>query len=154
VIVTESRLLWADRQKHTQRAAIGRVIVFLEPNCAPCRRFAPEVAAWRREVADRLRIDVVAASAEAAAALRAEIPELGDVLDDGQELSRRFAIRGTPSAVLVDDAGWSTRPAEGAEAIRALVEGGGHPEPLPVVARDPAVMPAYRNGVVLPETVA
>ena len=78
------------------------LLLFVSPDCGPCRALLPEVALWQTEHADRLTVAV--ASAGEPEEVAAEAAELGldrVLVDEGLELYRAFEANGTPSAVLI-----------------------------------------------------
>jgi uncharacterized membrane protein YphA (DoxX/SURF4 family)/thiol-disulfide isomerase/thioredoxin len=80
-------------------------LLFAHPLCGPCDELLPKVAHWQRALAERLTIVIVTqGGAEANAALAEEF-ELRDVLlERRREVYEDYAIRGTPSAVVVSAA--------------------------------------------------
>jgi thiol-disulfide isomerase/thioredoxin len=101
------------------------LLLFVSPDCDPCRALLPEVASWQTEHADRLTVAV--ASAGEPEKVRAEAAEFGlDHVfeDEGLELYRRYQAHGTPSAVLIAaDGPIASYVVSGHERLEALVIG-------------------------------
>jgi thiol-disulfide isomerase/thioredoxin len=77
-------------------------LVFVDPNCRPCRKMLPDVPRWTKEHADRLTIVVITAGDPVAARRKAEevgLPEL--LVQDRREVVEAYRTTATPSAVLV-----------------------------------------------------
>ncbi len=77
-------------------------LVFVDPNCRPCRKMLPDVPGWTKEHADRLTIVVITAGDAVAARRKAEevgLPEL--LVQDQREVTEAYRTTATPSAVLV-----------------------------------------------------
>ena len=77
-------------------------LVFVDPNCRPCRKMLPDVPRWTKEHADRLTIVVITAGDPVAARRKAEevgLPEL--LVQDRREVAEAYRTTATPSAVLV-----------------------------------------------------
>ncbi|CAA9548012.1 MAG: hypothetical protein AVDCRST_MAG33-637 [uncultured Thermomicrobiales bacterium] len=107
--------------------AIGKplVLVFSDPDCAPCHALLPEVAQWERQYANDLTVAVVARGDMAANrdSAAAHGPGLV-VMDADQAVSRAYNLAGTPSAVLVLEDGTIGAPtAWGSTHIRELFQG-------------------------------
>lgn len=79
------------------------VLVFSDPNCAPCGALMPRIAAWRREHGHAVEFAIV--SRGAVAANRARVQEHGlpyVLLQRDSEVALAYGIPGTPSALLVN----------------------------------------------------
>ncbi len=99
------------------------LLAFVDPRCGPCTALLPQLAAWQRELADRLSVTVVSggdAAASEAQAIEAGVEMM--LLQPGGALSDLYSIAGTPSAVLIDPQGQIAQPVSvGAAAIAELV---------------------------------
>lgn len=98
------------------------LLVFSDPNCAPCDALAPKLERWHQEQPE---IAVVMISRGQPAVNRAKVREHGIsfpvVLQQHWEISRRYAMFATPSAYLIDENGVTEREvAVGEEAILDL----------------------------------
>ncbi len=115
------------------------LLLFVSPDCGPCRALLPEVAIWQAEHADRLSVAV--ASAGEPEEVRAEAAELGldrVLVDEGLGLYHAFEANGTPSAVLIaPDGSIASRVASGQERVEALVAGVVHAPGIPIGAPIP-----------------
>jgi len=100
------------------------LLIFSDPGCRPCLELLPEIARWQKENDNRLRIAVI--TNEPHSANRAENGPytVKDVLvQHDREVQLAYAVRDTPSAVLVTPDGSIGSPAAvGADAIAALVD--------------------------------
>lgn len=77
-------------------------LVFVDPDCRPCRKMLPDVPRWTKEHVDRLTIVVITAGDPVAARRKAEevgLPEL--LVQDRREVAEAYRTTATPSAVLV-----------------------------------------------------
>ena len=77
-------------------------LIFVDPNCRPCRKMLPDVPRWTKEHADRLTIVVITAGDAVSARRKAEevgLPEL--LVQDHREVTEAYRTAATPSAVLV-----------------------------------------------------
>jgi thiol-disulfide isomerase/thioredoxin len=84
--------------------ATGRpvVVLFIDPNCGPCRALRPDIATWQREHAGALEIVV---------------------LERRRDVADAYDAHATPTAVLVHaDGTIASPPAIGAPAIADLIE--------------------------------
>jgi len=99
------------------------MLVFTDPGCGPCMALMPQLASWQREHADALRIALVSRGSRDANLAHAREHGVETVLmQRGSEVSERYEVNGTPSAVLVAPDGTIASPAHtGADAISALV---------------------------------
>ncbi len=101
------------------------LLMFTDPGCGPCSAMMPQVADWQREHADELRIALISRGDHDANAAHAREHGLDDILiQHDREVSERYLVNGTPSAVLIAPDGTIDSPLyEGADAIEALVNG-------------------------------
>jgi peroxiredoxin/uncharacterized membrane protein YphA (DoxX/SURF4 family) len=104
-------------------ADVPLMLVFTDPDCGPCAALLPQIGDWQREHADDLRIALVSRGNRDANVAHADQHGLADVLlQRDREISERYLVNGTPSAVLVaPDRTIASPLAEGADAITALV---------------------------------
>ncbi|MGZ4203390.1 MAG: TlpA family protein disulfide reductase [Thermoleophilaceae bacterium] len=98
------------------------VLVFADPGCGPCLALAPDIARWQAD--PRLTVAVVSTL---------PFDGLRDVLlDADRQVSGRYGISATPSAVMISQAGViEAGPVAGAAAVESLVE----PAPAGAVLR-------------------
>jgi peroxiredoxin len=99
------------------------LLVFTDHGCAPCRALMPRIAEWQRTHRDALTIAIITTGDLAANIARArEFGVRRVLLQKDNEITDRYLINGTPSAVLVSaDGRIAAGPAPGADAITALV---------------------------------
>jgi peroxiredoxin/uncharacterized membrane protein YphA (DoxX/SURF4 family) len=106
-------------------AAAGKpvVLVFTDPDCAPCVELTPELGEWQREYGDRLTVAVITRKDDGhEPAWIAEHGVHPVLIQDRTEVLDAYEAFGTPSAVVVaPDTTIASRAAFGADAIRALV---------------------------------
>ncbi|GCE30131.1 hypothetical protein KDA_56150 [Dictyobacter alpinus] len=116
--------------------ALGKpvILIFTDPNCAPCSTLMPEIGRWQRSYAGKLTVALL--SHGSVQANRAKISEqriTRIMLQNNDEIDKLYDIHGTPSAVLIHPDGLIDSPvAEGIESIRTLVSNAVH---LPVWRR-------------------
>jgi len=95
------------------------LLLFWNPGCSHCQELLAEMKEWVKRTNDR-RITIVTRGPIALnkeAGLNAPM-----ILDDDRAITELFKVAGTPSAVLIDDAGIVvTEVARGANGVRALV---------------------------------
>ena len=98
------------------------LLAFTDPGCGPCTALLPQLAAWQREHAESLRIALISRGDRDANLAHAREHDLTDVLlQNDREVSERYQVSGTPSAVLIDGDGSIASPVHaGADAIRQL----------------------------------
>jgi thiol-disulfide isomerase/thioredoxin len=100
------------------------LLVFVDPDCGPCRTLLPDVAGWQRTLGETLTVAVLTRGSEAA--YRTNVAPLGiaDVLVQSREnVAARYGATGTPAAVLIDPGGRIASPvASGAGEIHRLVQ--------------------------------
>jgi peroxiredoxin len=99
------------------------VLLFTDPDCGPCTEMLPEIARWQQEYAEELTLSLISRGAREEN--RAKNTEYGlrhVVLEEDWEVSDKYDVHGTPSAVLVQPDGTiGSSVAEGAESVRALM---------------------------------
>ena len=77
-------------------------LVFIDPNCRPCRKMLPDVPRWTKEHADRLTIVVITSGDAVAARRKAEEVGLSELfVQDRREVADAYRTTATPSAVIV-----------------------------------------------------
>jgi uncharacterized membrane protein YphA (DoxX/SURF4 family) len=105
------------------RAEQPLVLVFLSTRCGPCVRMLPALAEWQESLSGRITLAAVFTGEHEEIERLAERDGLSIAL--AQERSETFtlyALRATPSAVLIDAGGAiAAAPAEGSHAIEALI---------------------------------
>jgi methylamine dehydrogenase accessory protein MauD len=99
------------------------MLIFTDPGCGPCTALMPQIGAWQRDHADDVRTVLVSRGSRDANAAHADDHGVADVLlQRDREVSERYLVSGTPSAVLVAaDGKIASGLAEGADAITALM---------------------------------
>jgi thiol-disulfide isomerase/thioredoxin len=99
------------------------VLIFLSTNCGPCLEMLPTLAGWQASLETNLSLPAIFAGE------RAEIERLSAehglslvLAQETDELFSRYALRATPSGVLIGaDGSIAGSPAEGVPAIEALI---------------------------------
>lgn len=78
------------------------MLLFIDPDCGPCRKLMPDIARWQREYRDELTVAVVTGGDPVAARAKAEEHRLGELLvQEHREVAEAYRTTATPSAVLV-----------------------------------------------------
>jgi peroxiredoxin/uncharacterized membrane protein YphA (DoxX/SURF4 family) len=99
------------------------LLLFVSPNCSPCKTILPAVKTWERDYGDRLTIAVL--SKRTTDANQNWVAKYGatNVLIQGEyAVSEQYQAKWTPAAVLVNRRGRiASQMTYGDEAIRALV---------------------------------
>ena len=98
------------------------MIVFTHPHCGPCRLLLPDLARWQSVLADRLTIAIIS-EGEPGDHDGYRKHGLADVMiQPGRETYNAFAMRGTPSAVVVSrDGRIASATSIGNVAIESLI---------------------------------
>jgi thiol-disulfide isomerase/thioredoxin/uncharacterized membrane protein YphA (DoxX/SURF4 family) len=117
------------------------VLLFTDPGCGPCSALMPRVAEWQREHSDALPIALISRGDRDANVAHAREHGLSDVLiQRDREVSERYLVGGTPSAVVIAADGTIGSPLhEGADAIASLVDGLIDPPALDIHHHDPTI---------------
>jgi protein-disulfide isomerase len=112
------------------------VLLFNDPRCGPCNALLPDVQRWQREHRDVLTVAIVSSGEIEDASATTREHRLTHVFWQSEgEVSRRFAVQGTPTAVVIDsDRRIAGPPALGEDAVRAAV--------LELVKPSPSTTPA------------
>jgi thiol-disulfide isomerase/thioredoxin len=99
------------------------MLLFTNSGCGPCFEMLPEIARWQEDYADGLTISLISGGDPEVNRADSSEHNLRDVLlEEDWEVSHKYEVRGTPSAVLVQPDGTiGSSIAEAVEAIRALV---------------------------------
>jgi thiol-disulfide isomerase/thioredoxin len=99
------------------------MLVFIDPDCDPCKSLLPEINYWAARYSDSLTISVITRDDRQADHLQSVHDHVANVLlQDRREVAEAFGVAGFPTAVIVrPDGVISSRLALGAEAIRALL---------------------------------
>jgi methylamine dehydrogenase accessory protein MauD len=101
------------------------LLVFVHPSCELCAALARELPRWRERTAKELTIVVISNGSVQENIAWGREQQLGDIalmVQEGNEASLRYRIRGTPSAVLIDaDGRIAAAVARGAIAVRELL---------------------------------
>ena len=110
------------------------VLVFLSTNCVPCLQMLPTLAGWQASLVDSVSLPAIFAGERTEVERLSAEHGLSLVLaQDGEELFNLYALRATPSGVLIDsDGAIAGAPAEGVPAIEALIRSAVSPAPLVV----------------------
>ena len=118
------------------------LLVFIDPDCAPCAALLPRIGGWQREAADALTVVPVSRGPAAVNRGLATTHRLVlVVLQRDREIATAFGAYGTPAAVLISaDGTIGSHLALGAVQIQALADG--------VVAQDEAKQPQATPGRV------
>jgi methylamine dehydrogenase accessory protein MauD len=137
------RLLAADRPL---------MLLFTDPGCGPCSALMPRIATWQHDHSEALELVLVSrGDPESNLAHAREHGVQRVLLQRDREVSERYQVSGTPSAVLVGVDGMIASAVHGgAEAISALVSSVTAPAQLPIhrhepTARRPAPDPMLRT---------
>jgi peroxiredoxin len=99
------------------------LLVFADPNCAPCNSLVPEISDWQRAYAPQLTIAFITRGRPEENRAKSTEHGLRNVLlQRDREVAEAYKEEGTPCAVVVRPDGTIGSPlAAGPEAIRALV---------------------------------
>jgi uncharacterized membrane protein YphA (DoxX/SURF4 family)/thiol-disulfide isomerase/thioredoxin len=99
------------------------VLVFMSTACPSCVMMLPALAHWQDSLSPIVTLAAIVAGDREEIERLAENHELSPVLaDEANETFGLYALRGTPSAVVIgDDGRIAGAPAEGAPAIEALI---------------------------------
>ena len=102
------------------------VLVFVSTSCGPCLTMLPALARWQQSLADTLTLAAIFSGETGEVERLSAEHELGTALaQDVDETFTAYALRATPSGVLIDADGIiAGAPAEGAPAIEALIRSG------------------------------
>jgi thiol-disulfide isomerase/thioredoxin len=124
------------------RAGGGELLLlFTDPGCGPCNALMPQVAEWQRERPGNRRLVVVSRGGAEANAAHATQHGLSDILiQPDREVSERYAVTATPSALIVGvDGAIASAVHAGEEEIRRLVD-----------QRADGVLRVHRGGAPVP----
>jgi hypothetical protein len=101
---------------------VRSVLVFTSATCGPCIGLLPELARWRKILAARLSIHVLASGDAAANRRLADEHDVPVLLDHDGSAAQAFGVSATPSAFLIDEAGRVEAPvAMGTPSIEGLI---------------------------------
>jgi peroxiredoxin/uncharacterized membrane protein YphA (DoxX/SURF4 family) len=125
------------------------MLVFGDPNCAPCNALLPEIGHWQRAHGAELTIGLMTRGAPDEN--RAKVTEHGLInvlLQGDREVAEAYHEQGTPCAVIVRPDGTVGSPlAAGPDAIKALLARTvGIPGAAPAQPPPPAPVAAPQNG--------
>lgn len=108
------------------------LLVFVSPNCGPCRALLPELADWARAYEGQLTTAVVTTgSAHEARELQAAYGFKVLLVQRGFEVGTRYKLGGTPAGALIDRDGRIEATATSGADIRLLVNGFAASVPAP-----------------------
>jgi uncharacterized membrane protein YphA (DoxX/SURF4 family)/thiol-disulfide isomerase/thioredoxin len=113
----------ADTLEELRRPSQPTVLVFLSTHCGPCLTMLPKLADWQESLAHAVSLPAIFSGEQADIERVAEEAGLSVVLaQEGSEVFGLYALRATPSGVLIDaDGVIASTPAEGVPAIEALI---------------------------------
>jgi thiol-disulfide isomerase/thioredoxin len=116
------------------------ILVFLSTRCMPCLTMLPKLADWQESLAGAVSLPAIFSGEHSEVDRIADDAGLSVALaQEGSEVFGLYALRATPSAVLIDaDGAIAATPAEGVPAIEALIRSAAVSRP----ATQPAVSPA------------
>ena len=99
------------------------VLVFVSTGCGPCLRMLPLLAGWQDALANTITLPVIFSGERGDIERIATNEGLSIALaQHASEVFSLYALRATPSAVLIDgDGRIASTPVEGASAIEALI---------------------------------
>lgn len=98
------------------------LLIFSDPTCVPCNALMPEVDSWAREEQLLLFAVISRGSLEDNRKKFSQYSAVQVMVQDGSEISTRYQVTGTPTAILVQPDGTiGSGLATGADNIRALV---------------------------------
>jgi peroxiredoxin/uncharacterized membrane protein YphA (DoxX/SURF4 family) len=100
------------------------MLLFTDPDCAPCTAMLPEIRRWQKDYDEELTISLVSrGTVQENRAKSTEHGLRGLLLQDDWEVSEAYGVQSTPSAVLVRPDGTIGSPVlEGADSISAFLE--------------------------------
>ncbi len=106
-----------------RRPSQPTVLVFLSTRCVPCLTMLPKLADWQESLTNAVSLPAIFAGEQAEIERVAEEAGLSVALaQEGSEVFGQYALRATPSGVLIDaDGVIAATPAEGVPAIEALI---------------------------------
>jgi peroxiredoxin/uncharacterized membrane protein YphA (DoxX/SURF4 family) len=100
------------------------MLLFTDPDCAPCTAMLPEIRRWQKDYDEELTISLVSrGSVQENRAKSTEHGLRGLLLQDDWEVSEAYGVDSTPSAVLVRPDGTIGSPVlVGVDSISAFLE--------------------------------
>ncbi len=103
------------------------MLVFSDPSCGPCNQLMPAIAAWQKELENKVTVAFVNRGDRKANEEKARTLGLQNVLlQAGDEVANSFEVYGTPCAVLVGADGLIQFPAaSGSTQIEGLFQKAG-----------------------------
>ena len=123
------------------------MLLFTDPNCGPCNALLPEVSRWQEEHSEKLTVALISRGEVEENRTKAQEHALQNILlQEDWEVSERYQVGGTPSAVLVGPEGKvNSSVASGPDAIRGLVAPLLRPQaPIPVTKKVGEVAPEVK----------
>ena len=105
------------------------LLLFVSPNCAPCKALLPVARAWERDHASRLTVALLSTGTSKEVHDRVAKHGVKNLLLQGDfAVSEHYRAKWTPAAVLIDSKGRvASSVTYGEDAIRALVDQGVSP---------------------------
>lgn len=111
------------------------LLLFVDPNCGPCKTLLPDLARWQNDAAAKLTVVPITRGNAAANQTLASYGDRGlqnVLLQKDFEVAQSYQVVATPSALLVHaDGTIGSLLAEGVDDIRALVNNALAPARLP-----------------------
>lgn len=105
--------------------ALGKsvLLLFVSPNCSPCKSLLPHLRAWQRDYGDFLTIALLSKGTEKEVRNKIAKYDATHVLLQGESsIADEYQAKWTPAAVLIDHSGRIASPVtSGDAAIRALI---------------------------------
>jgi thiol-disulfide isomerase/thioredoxin len=116
-----------------RRPSQPTVLVFLSTRCVPCLTMLPKLADWQESLTNAVSLPAIFAGEHADIERVAAEAGLSVALaQEGSEVFGLYALRATPSGVLIDaDGVIAATPAEGVPAIEALIRSAAATRPSP-----------------------
>ncbi len=116
-----------------RRPSQPTVLVFLSTRCVPCLTMLPKLADWQESLTNAVSLPAIFAGEHAEIERVAAEAGLSVALaQEGSEVFGLYALRATPSGVLIDaDGVIAATPAEGVPAIEALIRSAAATGPPP-----------------------
>jgi peroxiredoxin len=122
-------------ERVTLQALLARgrpvLLIFSDPDCAPCSALLPEIAGWQREFETTLAVAVVSRGSVEINHAKVSGHQLHSVLlQQRYEVAEAYRFPGTPSAVLITaDGHIASSVVAGADGVRSLLQTAVHGEP-------------------------
>jgi uncharacterized membrane protein YphA (DoxX/SURF4 family) len=103
-------------------AGLPVLLLFVDPQCGPCRALLPDVGRWQTTLAQRLPIVVIGSGKHEQLRHLSERHAVHILMEEGSEVFEAYRLRDTPSAVLVGADGIvASQPLQSAFQIEGLI---------------------------------